>query len=187
LHAAEELAPDLLSGQPAAAAGVGDDEVERRPVVRRTPRGLGRVGEGQQERLTGERRRCGHPLGRADDLHVAAPPSVETEVALALVERPEARVLAEEAHRRERIAAGGRRRVSAGQAGEAVRDPQDAPRAVALAVRWQREGQRTWPRRLLWWALIVVSVLWFLRPFDIPLALRVGVVALFLGSSFAVE
>jgi hypothetical protein len=44
-----------------------------------------------------------------DDLDVAASPSVETEVALALVERPEARVLAEEAHRGERNATGGRR------------------------------------------------------------------------------
>jgi hypothetical protein len=100
LHPAEELAPNLLAGEPAAAARVGDDEVERGPVVRRSPGELRRVGPGRQERLSHARFRRWRVPRLADDLHVAAPPTVEAEVALALVERPESRVLAEEAHRR---------------------------------------------------------------------------------------
>jgi hypothetical protein len=101
LHPAEELAPNLLAGEPAAAARVGDDEVERGPVVRRSPGELRWVGPGRQERLPDARFRGRRRVPRlADDLHVAAPPTVEAEVALALVERPESRVLAEEAHRR---------------------------------------------------------------------------------------
>jgi hypothetical protein len=107
LHPAKELAPHLLPGQPPAAARVGDDKVKRRFIVGGAAGSGRRLHDGRDELLVGERPRA--RLGSLDDLDVAASPSVETEVALALVERPEARVLAEEAHRGERNAVGGRR------------------------------------------------------------------------------
>jgi hypothetical protein len=107
LHPAKELAAHLLPGQAPAAARVGDDEVERGRIVGGAAGSHRRLHDGRDELLVGERPRA--RLGSWDDLDVAASPSVETEVAFALVERPEARVLAEEAHRGERNAAGGRR------------------------------------------------------------------------------
>jgi hypothetical protein len=67
--------------------------VERRRVVGGAAGTSGsrrRLHDSREELLVGER--PWGRLGSLDDLHVAASPSVETEVALALVERPEARV-----------------------------------------------------------------------------------------------
>lgn len=60
--------------------------------------------------------------------------------------------------------------------GEAVRDPADAPYAVALAVRMQRAARRPWRARFLAWALVVPAAIWWYLQGGVLLAAAVVIV-----------
>ena len=113
-HAAQELAPELLSGEPAAVARIGDEEVEGR-------RGFGRaVGLAQASCRTRSPR-------FPDDGDLAGADAVQADVALLLVERPERLAPAEDPHAASVARPGGRSYAA---------EPKPPPPGVSIVTDW---------------------------------------------------